>query len=261
MTRYDTTARRAAGAAALLAAAGLALAGCKSSTSAAGSSTSPAAASSSASATASASASTSAGTQTSTFFPVGVNNTWVYATKVGGKPTSDITNKMIAVDPVAGGQQVTMSIDPGTSTPTTVAYIFHPDGSITVPVSQFGNGTVKLTSGSIVWPDQAELNSGTPHTSTLSFTVTTGGNVTHLTAHVTVKGEGVQSVTVPAGTYQAQLINEDLAETVAGVPVTFTLQTWVATGVGPVKSTLTAGSTNSLQGTIEELKSFTKGSS
>jgi hypothetical protein len=260
MTRYNTTARRAAGAAAVLAAAGLAVTGCKSSTSAAGSSTSPAAASSSPSVTASASSSAPAGTVTNTFFPVGVNNTWVYATKVGGKPASDITNKMIAVDPVTGGQSVTMSVDPGTSTPTTVTYIFHPDGSITVPVSQFGNGTVKLTSGSIVWPDQAELNSGTPHTSTLSFEVNTAGNVTHLTAHVTVKGGGTQTVTVPAGTYQAQLINEQLAETVAGVPVTFTLQTWVASGVGPVKSTLTANSSNSLQGTIEQLKSFTKGS-
>jgi hypothetical protein len=259
MTRYDTTARRAAGAAALLAAAGLALAGCKSSAGAAGSTSPAAATSTSSSPAASASASTSAGAQTTTFFPVAVDNTWVYATTVGGKPSSDITNKMIAVDPVTGGQQVTMSVAAGTAAPTTVTYVFHSDGSITVPVSQFGNGTVKLTSGSIVWPTQAELSSGQPHASTLAFTVTTGSTVTHLTAHVTITGGGVQSVTVPAGTYQAQLINEDLSETVAGVPVTFTLQTWVATGVGPVKSTLSATSSGSLQGTVEELKAFTKG--
>jgi hypothetical protein len=257
MTRYDTTARRAAVAAALLAAAGLALAGCKSSTSAASSST-PAAATSSPAATASASSST--GTQATTFFPVGVDNTWVYASAVGGKATTDITNKMIAVDPVAGGQQVTMSVTPATAAPTTVTYLFHSDGSVTVPVSEFGNGTLKLTSGSIVWPTEAELSSGKPHSSVLAFSVTTGSTVTHLTAHVTITGGGMQSVTVPAGKYEAQLINETFSEKIDGLPVNFTLQTWVAPGVGPVKVALASGSQNSLEASVQELKSFTKGS-
>jgi hypothetical protein len=258
MTRYDTTARRAAAAAALLAAAGLALAGCKSSTSAASSSTTPAAATSSPSATAS--ASSSAGAQATAFFPIGVDNTWVYSSAVDGKAATDITNKMIAVDPVAGGQQVTMSVTPATAAPTTVTYLFHSDGSVTVPVSEFGNGTLKLTSGSIVWPTKAELSSGKPHSSVLAFSVTTGTTVTRLTAHVTITGGGMQSVTVPAGKYEAQLINETFSEKIDGLPVNFTLQTWVATGVGPVKIALASGSQNSLEGSVQELKSFTKGS-
>ena len=258
MTRYDTTARRAAATAALLAATGLALAGCKSSTSAASSSSTPAAASSSPAATASASSPASTGA--AALFPIGVDNTWTYASSVGGKATSDITNKMIAVDPVSGGQQVTMSVTPSTGSPTTVTYIFHSDGSITVPVSEFGNGTLKITSGSIVWPAQAELSSGQAHKSTLTFEVTSGQAVTHLSAQVTISGGGMQSVTVPAGTYNAQLINETFSEKIEGLPVNFTLQTWLATGVAPVKIALASGSSNTLEGSVQELKAFTKGS-
>lgn len=258
MTRYDSTARRAAGAAALVVTAGLAVAGCKSSVSATGT---PAPATSSAAATSpAASTSSPAAAQASTFFPVGVDNTWVYTTEVAGKATNDITNKMIAVAPVAGGQQVTMSVVAGTAAPTTVTYIFHSDGSITVPVTQFGSGTVKLTSGNVIWPSQAQLATGQAQSSTLVFTVTLAGTVTHETAHVTVKGAGTQTVTVPAGTYQAQVIDETFSETAAGVPVNFTLQTWVATGVGPVKSALGSTSvTGSVPTTVEELKSFTAG--
>jgi hypothetical protein len=267
MTRYDTTARRTtprrvAGAAAVLVTAGLALTGCKSSASAAGSS-SPAASSSSPAAGSSspaASGGSSAATQATTFFPVGVDNTWVYTTQVAGKPTSDVTNKMIAVDPVADGQKVTMSVATGTLAPTTVTYIFHPDGSITVPTTQFANGALQLTAGSVTWPSQAQLATGQAVSSTLVFTVNVTGKVTHETAHVTVAGGGLQTVTVPAGTYQAQEINETFTENVGGLPAKLTLQTWVANGVGPVKTALLSTSAVASGPTsVEELKSFTKG--
>ena len=60
--------------------------------------------------------------------------------------------------------------------------------------------------------------------------------------------------------YQAQLINEDFTETLLGQPVKFTLQTWVASGVGPVKVALAPSSSNSLDASVQVLKSFTKGS-
>jgi hypothetical protein len=260
MTRYDSTARRAASAAALLVTAGLALAGCKISTTSAGASSPAASASSSAGASSPApAASGSAAAQTTPLFPVGMGNTWVYATKLGSQPGHDITNKMIAVTQVAGGQQVTMSVATATGKSATVTYLFHPDGSITVPATQFGSGTVKLTSGNIIWPSQAQLAAKQPVSSTLVYTVTVAGKVTHETAHVTVVGGGTQTVTVPAGTYQAQLINENFQETTAGEPIMLTLQTWVATGVGPVKSALGKIGSSSVPATVEELKSFTKG--
>jgi hypothetical protein len=153
-----------------------------------------------------------------------------------------------------------MSVGAGTAASTTVTYLFHPDGSITVPITQFGNGTVKLTSGSVTWPTQAQLATGQAVSSTLAFTTTVAGKVTHQTAHVTVEGAGLQTVTVPAGTYQAQLITEKFSESAGGIPVSFTLQTWVATGVGPVKSAVGSTSvTGNVPTTVEELKSFTKG--
>jgi len=259
MTRYDTRARRAAATAAVLAATGLALAGCKSSTSAATSTSStPAVASSSPAATASASSAASA--QAATFFPAAVDNTWVYASTVGKTTTTDITNKVIAVDPVPGGQQVTMAVTTATGASTRVTYIFHSDGSITVPVSEFLSGAVKVTSGSVVWPSQSELASGQPQSSTLTLSVTSDGQVSNATVHVTISGGGMQSVTVPAGTYQAQLINEDFSETLLGSPVTFTEQTWVASGVGPVKIALAPSSSSTHEATVQVLKSFTKGS-
>lgn len=256
MTRYDTPARRAAGTAALLVTAGLALTGCKVSMGAAGGSSSPAAGSSSPAA----GGTSSAGAQTGAFFPVGVDNTWVYSTKAAGLPGRAITNKMTAVTPVAGGQQVTMSVTAGTSAPATATYMFHSDGSITVPMTQFGNKLVQLTLGTVTWPSQSQLASGQPVTSPLAYTVTLDGKVVHETAHVTVRGAGTQSVTVPAGTYQAQVINEAFAQNVGKLKVSFTLQTWVANGVGPVKLALGhTGTGGSVPATVEELKSFSQG--
>lgn len=262
MTRYDTPARRAAGAAALLVTSGLALAGCKISAGAAGTA-SPAATSSSPAATSSSPAaggSSAAGTQATTFFPVGIGNTWVYGTELAGRAGSDITNKMTAVDQVTGGQQVAMSVATGQAAPSTVTYIFHPDGSITVPAARFGNGTLGLTTGSITWPSRAELSSGQASTSTVSYTVTVAGKVINQTAQAAVQGGGTQTVTVPAGTYQAQVINEVFSATIGKLPVKFNLETWVANGVGPVKIALGSTSTTSANpATVEELKSFTKG--
>jgi len=271
MTRH-ATARKAASAAALLAAAGLALAGCKSSTSASGTASSPAAGGSS-----SASSSSSAGSGTSgsggsgqtassggtTYFPVAAGNTWVYETTLSGTGHGTITNKMTSVTPVADGQRVTMAISQtavGTGTPTYVTYIFHSDGSISVPFTQVGSTTVKIKSGSIVWPSAAQLSSGQPQKSTIVFEASVAGHVTNAKADVTVQGHGSQNVTVPAGTYHAQLIDETISEKFDGVAIGLTVETWVANGVGPVKSDLLSkASTAGIPTTVEVLKSFTKG--
>lgn len=268
MTEHSTPARRIVGSAALLVAAGLALAACKGSASASGSGTAGGGGSSASSGGSGGSSGGSGGASQDsasglTDFPVGVGNTWIYQTSLtGSKGTA--TNKMIKVVPVAGGQQVTMAVKidvaglPGT--PSKVTYVFHSDGSVTVPLTQFANGAVKLKSGSIVWPSASVLASGQPHKSTLVFATTIAGKTSQYTAHVTVQGGGSQSVTVPAGTYQAQVINETISENVEGVSVSLRLRTWMAKGVGPVKSALlTKSGPTSVPGVVEELKSFTKG--
>jgi hypothetical protein len=63
------------------------------------------------------------------------------------------------------------------------------------------------------------------------------------------------TVTVPAGTYQATVVDDTLAEKFMGVSVSIRIRTWMAKGVDPVKSQVT---TNGTVVSSEELKSFTK---
>jgi hypothetical protein len=141
-----------------------------------------------------------------------------------------------------------------------VSYLFHPDGSVTVPAAQFGNGTLMLTTSAITWPSAAQLRSGHATTTPVTFTVTVLGKAIRETAQAAVQGGGIQTVTVPAGTYRAQVIEEGFTATVGKLPVRFNLETWVANGVGPVKIALGSTSTTAANpATVEELKSFTRG--
>jgi hypothetical protein len=91
-------------------------------------------------------------------YPIGVGDTWVYQNSLSGT----VTNKVIALTPVSGGTQVTQTndIDLTTGPPTTnqATYIFHSDGSITYPPSQFGSSVT--IQGGIAWPTPAEISSG-----------------------------------------------------------------------------------------------------
>jgi hypothetical protein len=260
-------------AAGCLLAAALALAGCGSS----GNSSSSASTSSTTTPTAtSASATTSttsaAGTPSSTAaasssasvpFPVGVGNTWKYATTAGSE-TGTTINKMTAVVPVASGQQVTVTSTStllGTTTHNSFTYIFGSDGSITYPLSQLGSSSgVTLSGSGVLWPNAAAIASGTPSTSQLKISINESGVKLSTTAHITVQGAGTASVTVPAGTYQATVVNMTIALTVEGISVTEQVKTWLASGVGPVKDEVIldeAGADHVEAG--EQLESFTKG--
>jgi hypothetical protein len=167
---------------------------------------------------------------------------------------------MTAVAPVAGGQRVRMRVitrEAGVSArPSSLTYLFHSDGSITVPLAQFADEKVRLVSGRIIWPTTAQLASGQALHSKLVFGTTIVGHDLRVTAHAVVKGGGTQSVTVPAGTYRAQVIDETMTEKVEGIRVTTRVRTWVAPGVGPVKDEVLSSS--AIPSTVEVLKSFTK---
>jgi uncharacterized protein DUF3108 len=204
------------------------------------------------------------GSGASTLFPYAVGDTWVYNVSLGTSGHGTATNKIVAVTPVSDGNKVTMTVTdkiPGLPTPTTnLVYVFHPDGSITVPYAQTANGQVTIKSGSIVWPSQAVLDSGQPHKSTLVVQLTIAGHTLTVKAHVTVQGGGTQSVTVPAGTYRATVVNETISEKIAGIAVTTVVKTFLAPGVGPVKSQVLASSSGiSRIAAADVLKSFTKG--
>jgi hypothetical protein len=219
--------------------ASLVLAACGSSGNSPGSAgSSPAASSASHLASSSASSSTSLASSSTVPFPVGVGDTWTYKSTYG-----QTINKMTAVTPVSGGQQVTMTTTStvlGSTSQNTAYYVINSDGSITLPFSQFNTTTsgtsIKLISGSLFWPPAAALAAGQVSHSTLKIEFKADGVDQRVTAHVAVKGAGTQSVTVPAGTYTATVVDMTMSETVEGITVGDTVTTWLAPGVGPVKS-------------------------
>ncbi len=199
-------------------------------------------------------------------FPIAVGNTWVYRTTTLAGTTGTATNKILAVSPASGGQQVTMSnaIDTlGTTTSTKSVYVFYNNGSISYPFSQFSTAdsgtTVKLISGGLFWPPAAELASGKASHSTLKISFTEDGQTQDVTAHVTVQGAGSGSVTVPAGTYSATIVDMTMAETFDGVGFSIEVKSWLAAGVGPVQSeAITNEDGHSEVVSKQELTSFSK---
>jgi hypothetical protein len=267
MTTHASSLRHPAGAAlALAAVAGLILTGCStgSSGSSAGSGTgSSKAASSSASAKASSnSGSTSVVSANSVPFPIAVGNTWKYDDTNG-----TTVNTIAAITPVSGGQQVTMNgaiTTLGTTSSSTGYFIFHPDGSITYPFNQFNtsNSSAKVTllSGTVMFPSASALASGQVSHSALKIQFTSNGVTQDVTADITVKGGGTQTVTVPAGTYSASVVDMTMSETIEGIAINTEVMTWFANDVGPVKSEviLNEAGTNHIAD-VNQLTSFTKG--
>jgi hypothetical protein len=248
---------RYAGLALALAAAGLVMAGCGPSAGSASGSAGAAAASKPAagSSTASPAQGTSGSAAGLADYPIAVGNTWVYQNSLGGT----VTNKMTAVTAVSGGTQVTQTstLDlTGSPTTTQENYVFHSDGSITYPANQFSDVSVQ---GGIVWPTPAEIAAGQPYSSTLQITSTQGQSL-DVTAHVVVQGAGSASITVPAGTYQATIVDMTMSYAVQGITVSIEVQTWLANGTGPVQSEVTT-TEESVSHVADELKlqSFTKG--
>jgi hypothetical protein len=273
MKLHAQNVRRTAGAFAVTAAAAsLVLTGCgKTSGSAAAGSTAGATTSSAATSGASSTpAATSSSSQSSVVvssgalpFPTTVGDSWTYNNTNG--TTSE--NKIASTTQVAAGQQVTMDTaftDNGTTTHESYEYIIEPNGQIALPTSQFAPAssgvTIKILSGGIFWPSAAQLASGQPVHTTLTMEFTVAGKTQTITEHITSQGQGTQSVTVPAGTYSASVVNVQESATIDGYNTTLDDKTWLASGVGPVQSELIDidGGKTSITNK-EELVSFAKG--
>lgn len=250
--------------AALVGAAAIALAGCGSaaSTSAASggspaqSSSATASASAVSSATASPSGAAAAGD--SAPFPVAVGNTWTYqaVTSINNAHAID-TKKVVSVTPTTGGRQVSMSdtVVPGSGT-VTQKYVFYDNGQIGYPIST-SHGITLVSGNGIVWPNAADLASGKPFHSTSKIKLSSGQ---FETADITVQGGGTQSVTVPAGTYQATVVNMIIVTHVGSFTTTITVKEWTAPGTGPVKTEELIKSAGRTQLTsTEALLAFKKG--
>ena len=193
-------------------------------------------------------------------FPIAVGNTWVYQTVASvNNAHSLVTNRVLSVAPVPGGHRVTMSETSTGGATTQQTYIFYANGKIGYPVNE-ANGVSVVGSSGVLWPDAADLASGRVYRSVLQVRVSNTVPARYETANVTVRGGGTASVTVPAGTYQATVVDMVLAMKVGSFSTSVLVRTWTAPGTGPVKSevsVLAAGKTQLT--TTEELLTFTRG--
>jgi hypothetical protein len=262
---------QATAAVALAALAGLVLVGCSTASPGSGASkaagSTPAGKKSSSAGAGNSGGSTSVVSANSVPFPIAVGNTWTYSDTNGAVTGGMTVDKIVAITPVSGGQQVTMAgaiTTAGTTSNSTAYFIFHSDGSITYPFSQFNtsNSTTKVTllSGTIVFPPASALAGGQVSHGQLKIQFTANGATQDVTADITIKGGGTQTVTVPAGTYSASVVDMTMSETIEGIALSTEVTTYFANGVGPVKSevVLNEGG-NSIVAAKNVLTSFTKG--
>lgn len=189
-------------------------------------------------------------------FPVAIGNTWVYQTKIGGA-SGRTTNRIVAAGPGSAGYLVTVSSATnvtGASSAGTAGYTFYPDGTVGYPAPTI-NG-VSVTGGGIRWPSAGALASGRAYHSTLKIQVGSSGQAED--AGVNVYGAGTETVIVPAGTYQASLVET----TITAKGETIVVTTWIAQGVGTVKTQIEVNGAGAAGlTTTEELLSFTKSKS
>jgi hypothetical protein len=111
----------------------------------------------------------------------------------------------------------------------------------------------RLASANVNWPSPAALAPGQPHTSTV-----TGSFLGFKTTErVTVSNAGPATVTVPAGSYQATLLEQTVTSHDGGREV---IRSWVVNGIGQVKtetSVIVKG--ERAVSMVETLTSFAKG--
>lgn len=188
--------------------------------------------------------------EVSVYYPVALGNSWSYrmtAPDPIGVVTYDET--MTAVEPEAdGGTRVEITRDYHYENgliadfSDAVEYIFHADGSITVPYNSAPDGSsaeVTVTSGEMRFPTPAEFESGTPLDGAIQVTVVTEGQTINQNVAYTITGQGVESVSVPAGSYDARRLAQDLTVDMPDLGVsglTINTVTWLAEGVGAVRT-------------------------
>jgi hypothetical protein len=90
--------------------------------------------------------------------------------------------------------------------------------------------------------------------------VSQAGASEYQNANVTVQGAGTAAVTVPAGSYQATVVNMTITTQVGSYTTSVDIKTWLAPGTGPVKSeVLTHAGGKTKLSTTNVLLTFTKG--
>jgi hypothetical protein len=184
----------------------------------------------------------SPGASASVPFPVAVGDTWTYTLETLGQPLpSLLVKKITGITPVPRGRRVSMAITYSVDgIPKTIHqdYLVGTDGSISFPPP--GPVTSTLSSanaGNVIVPPLSVVNSGRPVTWTVKMPpVKLAGRTISGETRITMQGGGTASVTVPAGTYRATLVNMTIKATTSGVnkPAVMVQRMWFAPHVGEV---------------------------
>jgi hypothetical protein len=192
----------------------------------------------------------------STVIPAQPGDTWVYAVDSSALGKGTETSRISAVTAVAGGQRATLVSSlrlAGSKAPFKFASVFTAaaDGSVRFGSTSFMGA--RLASANVNWPSPAALTPGRPHTSTV-----TGSFLGfRTTERVTVTNAGPAAVTVPAGSYQATLLEQTVTSRGGGREV---IKSWVVNGIGQVKTeTNVIVKGERAISMVETLTSFTKG--
>lgn len=185
----------------------------------------------------------------SPYYPVALGNTWTYR-MTNPDPVGIViqTEEMTSVTPEGDDVRVTIErsfhYENGSSPDfsDSVEYIFHADGSLSVPYQSLPDNSgaqVEIKDGQMVWPSTAEFEAGTPKTGVINITVTVAGSAFDEVINFEITGQGVESVTVPAGTFEARKLLQSMRVTIPSAGMTdlpIDATVWLAEGVGQVRS-------------------------
>jgi hypothetical protein len=192
----------------------------------------------------------------STVIPAQLGDTWVYAIDSTALGKGIETSRISAVTAAAGGQRATLMTSlrlAASKQPFRFAthFIAGADGSVTFGSTSFMGA--KLASVNVNWPSPAALTPGHPRTSTV-----TGSFLGFKTTErLTITEVGPATVTVPAGTYQATLLEQTVTSRGGGREV---IKSWVVNGIGQVKTDTSVTVKGEREvSLVQELTSFTKG--
>src|SRR5215470_3590238 len=205
----------------------------------------------------------SPGASASVPFPVAVGDTWTYTVQTLGLPPAVLVKKITGITPVPGGRRVSMAVTYsvyGIPKKFHQDYLFGTDGSISFPpAGPITSASSHANTGNVIVPPLSVVNSGRPVTWTVKMPpIKLAGRKISGKTRFTVQGRGTASITVPAGTYRATVVNMTVNATTSGFdnPLVMVQRMWFAPHVGEIGEKVIAASSGQVLST-EKLQSFT----
>jgi hypothetical protein len=171
-----------------------------------------------------------------------VGTSMQYDVSDGSTQTSE-TLHLLAAHPADGGIKLFVEADVPGKASRTLVYRVHPDGSESIPwdaALEVPDGwTLSAVSGEITVPAPSVLTAGTSQTTRLTLAESDGHETQDVLLAATTRGAGMQWVTVPVGTFDAQVVIQHIIETAGSKRIDIDLTYWLVAGFSTVKSVQT----------------------